>query len=718
VRSSRRTEVRLPSAGVAGRTSRAPWALLCAFAAALLYGCFARGAGDEPAASWLELAIAIIAMTAAAAWLYGNGLALRTTRLGVLGIAGLVLFAAWAAVSITFSITPDRSWAEANTVVAYALAVFVGMLLGSSLPRAAERLGLALSAVALVVALYAFAAKATPGILGLDTNGGLARLRTPLGYWNALALVCVTGTYPLLRAAADPHRRPWPRVAALVGVFLLVTVLGMTYSRGAIIALVVGALAFVALTTERVRTTVLMLSAAAATAPPLTVALGRPDLTGNFVPLARRTDDGVVLLVAFLFAGLLLAAWARALIALESGRMFTPARGRAVGRPAALIAAGLVAVAVIAFVASGAAGRAFDRFKDVRKTASVTDPSRLLSTTSGYRWVWWREAAGAFSDKPVAGWGAGSSPFTHLMYRKNTLSVQQPHSVPLQWLSENGLVGFGFVLAAFIALVAAGLDRVRAQPWAVAGAPNDRGAAAALLAIGAAWLAQAFLEWTWDIPAVTLPLFVALGVLAARPVRAPAPASARGPALIGAAVAFVLFAVSAGLPAIARTQVDSALSIAGQDQVSAGRLRDAAAKAELSARLNPLAVDGLLAGAEIAARRGRAEEATRALLRAVRRQPYDAAAWAQLALIEFRRGDFPGMRRAARRAVALDPFNGRWFGLADRAFGATLVPSGSATAIGAPLPAAATPAPVEAAVTPSPAPVAAATVPTVAPPGR
>jgi hypothetical protein len=225
---------------------------------------------------------------------------------------------------------------------------------------------------------------------------------------------------------------------------------------------------------------------------------------------------------------------------------------------------------------------------------------------------------------------------------------------------------------------------VRQLPWAVADAPPERGAAAALLAIAVAWVAQALLEWSWDIPAVTLPVFLALGVLAARQ-RQPAPVAARGPALTAVTVGFTLFAVSALLPAIAATQTDSALAIAGKDGVGAERLRDAAHKAELAAQLNPLDDDPLLASAQVAVRRDHDEEATRTLLRAVDRQPYDSEAWARLALTEFGRGDVPGVRRASLRALSLDPFNPRWLGLAGRAFGGTLIPSGSATAGGTPL---------------------------------
>src|SRR4051812_46975259 len=206
--------VRLPSPpGMAvASTARAPWALLVAFTACLVYACFAGGASDLPAQSWTQLALALVATGAVAAWLYGNGLSLRFSRTGAVGLAGVVAFAAWAVISIAYSVAPDRSWAEANTVLAYALAGLVGVLLGSSLPRAAERVGLALGLATIPVALYALGGKTVPGfhvgdLIDLDHTGNFNRLRAPLGYWNALALTCVVGALPLLRAAADPRRR-------------------------------------------------------------------------------------------------------------------------------------------------------------------------------------------------------------------------------------------------------------------------------------------------------------------------------------------------------------------------------------------------------------------------------------------------------------------------------------------------------------------------------
>ncbi|MEJ7893004.1 MAG: O-antigen ligase family protein [Solirubrobacteraceae bacterium] len=674
-----------------GTTARAPWALLAALGACLFYASAAEGTTALVPRGWLQLALAVVALGAAAGWLYGRGLSVTASRSGWIGLGLLTGFAVWAAASIAWSVAPDRSWAEANTVLAYALATFGGIVLGSSLDRAPERAGLMIAGAMVPIALYALAGKVLPAvdIAGLSFNhtADFARLRAPLGYWNALALACVAGLLPLLRCAADPWRRPRVRLPALVGVFLFALVLGMTYSRGGLLALMVGVVVLLALSTERVRTLVLALSAAIATVPPLAIALGRSDLTGDGVPLGARVDDGLVLLVVTVVTAALLAVWGRAVIALEHSATFTPARGRAVGRPIVLGAAGIVALAAGLFAVTGGAARAFDDFTDVREAASITDPNRLLSRNSGNRWVWWREAAGAFSDRPVAGWGAGSFPVTHRLYRKRALDVQQPHSVALQWLAEDGLVGFVLAAGALGALLAAGLARVRAQPWALAGAPGERGAAAALLAVATAWIAQSFLEWSWDIPGVTVPMFVALGVLAARPrTGAARPVATRGPALTAAAAAAVLFALSVALPALSARATNAALADTAALEVSPEELADAAARAEFAARLNPLAAEPLLDAATIAARRGRDDEARAYLLDAVRRQPFNARAWSRLGTVEFERRDSDGVRRALAKTLELDPASRQAVAFAAQAALGAAPPGESASATGAPLP--------------------------------
>ena len=78
----------------------------------------------------------------------------------------------------------------------------------------------------------------------------------------------------------------------------------------------------------------------------------------------------------------------------ERSPRFTPARGRAIGRPLARAAAVALVGLTAVWIVTGGASRAVDDFRDVKSAASLSDPNRLLSSNSGNRWVWWEEAAG------------------------------------------------------------------------------------------------------------------------------------------------------------------------------------------------------------------------------------------------------------------------------------------------------------------------------------
>src|SRR5439155_4312868 len=175
--------------------------------------------------------------------------------------------------------------------------------------------------------------------------------------------------------------------------------------------------------------------------------------------------------------------------------------------------AAVAAVAVVAGCAYAIADhtRIWHSFTTVKQDRQY-DPARLVSTNSGNRWVWWKEAAGAFSDKPIGGWGAGSFGTVHLLYREQPLGVQQPHNVELQWLSETGIIGFVLALGGVLMLFAAAARRL-AQ---MAGG-RERELAVALTAAAAGWLVHGLVDWDWDIPAVTLPPLIFLGVIAAAP---------------------------------------------------------------------------------------------------------------------------------------------------------------------------------------------------------
>ena len=84
---------------------------------------------------------------------------------------------------------------------------------------------------------YALGQKLFPGLhvagrVHLNQTGPLPRLQEPLGYWNALALFIAMGAPIALALAVDSSRRRRARLAALVGLELMLLAVGFTYSRG------------------------------------------------------------------------------------------------------------------------------------------------------------------------------------------------------------------------------------------------------------------------------------------------------------------------------------------------------------------------------------------------------------------------------------------------------------------------------------------------------
>jgi hypothetical protein len=671
---------------------------LCALGlgAAVAYAAFADGAIALPNEARLQVGVAALALFAVCALLFAPGMRIAAPAAGWAGLVALALFTVWTGVSLAWSIAPDGTWGELNRALDYVLVTVVALAVGSALPRALERAALGYLAIAAVVALYALGGKAAPGVhigglIDLNQTAFFSRLRAPLAYWNALALFCVLAVPVAIRVATERTRRM--STAALVALVLLLVTIALTYSRGGIAALAIAVIALLAAGPDRVRALVAALAGVIGAAPALAVGFTRHDLTHDLVPVSQRTGDGLLFLaalivgcVAAVFLARLLEPYAERLAATRIPRR----RALALSGAAVVLAAaiGVAALAASQRGVSGTVSHAVSSFQSV-KYERQNDPARILQTNSGNRWVWWKEAAGAFSDKPLTGWGAGSFPLVHHRYRHNALEVLQPHSVPLQFLAEVGLVGTLLAAAALLLLAVAGGGRVAAGIRAErAGIPPGREHryATALAAAALAWLVHIWFDWDWDIPGVALPFFAFAGLLAARPLGMPARAFAPrregavvGPRLVALALAAAFLcaaAVSAALPSLANDHVQRATAAAAR-----GDLADAAEQADVARRLDPVAVDAILLEARVASVRRQFRFASQLLTQAVHRQPDNPDVWLGVARLELARGDVPAMRAAASRMLELDPVGsiGRVFFLSND------LGVRSATATGTPL---------------------------------
>ncbi|MEX2195699.1 MAG: O-antigen ligase family protein [Thermoleophilaceae bacterium] len=698
------------------RANRPAAALALAALALMAYAAFAGGGISIPDESRLQIGIAAVSAAALAGLLFAarRPHAAPTLRAaappaGWAGLALLGLFAVWNGISLAWSIAPENSWLDFNRMIGYALVAGLGLVIGASLPRAAERMALGFVALAAVVALYALGGKALPsldllGLVDLNHTADFSRLRAPFGYWNALGLFCVLAVPIALRAAADLERNRTTRILSELTLVPLLVTIGLTYSRGALLALLFAVALLVALSPDRLRLLAFAGAAVLGAAPALVLGFTSDPLTTDAVPVAERTDEGIAFLIA-LVAGVVLAAAAGWALRRWDEWVVMTARARRTAWRVTWIAGAVLSLGLLGAMndsergVGGTIEHQFDQFTET-KAEKTNDPGRILKTNSGNRWTWWEEAAGAWSDRPLAGHGAGSFQLLHLQYRENTLPVRDAHSVPLQFLAETGVIGALLALGGLALLAAAAVRRL----WR--GPAGQRPYVTALAAAISAYAVHMWFDWDWDVPAVTLPALLFLGILAARPpgaggseVRPLAPGREPGGRVgmlaLGVAMCCA-FALSALLPALARDRTSSAFehAAAGTPEELAAGARDA----EIARRLNPLSDDPTAAASAIAERRGRYDRAAQLLAEGVDRAPSDPQAWLRVATFNFRRDDLRAALPAAQRLAELDPR-----GESALLFLPALDPSvRSATATGTPLPRLVPPPPAPAPAAPAP----------------
>src|SRR5919197_309746 len=157
--------------------------------------------------AWCGLATAAVAAAFAIAAFAGLPRpALSQEALTALGF--LVAFVAWSGISVVWSIDGERSWAYLNRGLAYVAFAAVGLALGPYVRRWSYALA---GALALPLG-WALLGKAVPALGG---SGRIARLSSPIGYWNALGLLFAMALPLALWLAA---RREHPHLLRTLGV--------------------------------------------------------------------------------------------------------------------------------------------------------------------------------------------------------------------------------------------------------------------------------------------------------------------------------------------------------------------------------------------------------------------------------------------------------------------------------------------------------------------
>jgi hypothetical protein len=540
-------------------------------AAAVLLGA-AVFSGSVP---WVGLGALLLALALALPALAGRA---PRPQAALLPLAALVAFVAWQGVSVTWSVLPDRSWDYLNLGLVYLAFAACGVLLGT------RRLAPALALVLGATVVWALAGKVFPGLY--PDYARTARLRAPVDYWNALALL---GDFalPLGLWLATRTRA---RLAGLLLVFGWIVAILLAFSRGGVLVGVVVCAVWLALEERRAESLGALVVAGLPAAAVGGIAFLLEGVTADGQSDAVRAHDGRLF-------GLLLLAGIAVVAALS--------RLRVRERLLAVVVAAALAAAVVGVALN--AGRIWD------EGPVGSGPARVASANSNFRVTWWKQAARGFADRPVLGSGAGSFAYTNR--RERTTSFDQatePHDLPLQFASETGIVGLGL----FLALVAAAALALR--PRSV----EER----ALALVPLAYLLHGLLDYDWDFVAVTGPALLVLGALLARPPAAPRRNVLGAVAAVAAAVAAF---GSLLLPWLAERKT---LDAVAESPARVLELTDEARS------LDPLAVEPVFIAADAQLTLGRRREAWSLYLRATRMQPDNKETWFQLGQFELQIG--------------------------------------------------------------------------------
>jgi O-Antigen ligase len=493
-------ELSYPPAGVASAARARPAARADAAGFGLgavgVLGLGAAHGGYFPTAwGW-----AVVAFVAMLVWSLTVGAVRRPTALEGVFLGALLAFACWFALSSTWG-TVSAAIDEAVRALVYVAGAAVALSIVRRATVHAFLAGVLTATTAL--ACYALASRLFPDRIGTFDSVAAYRLSTPIGYWNALGLLCALGVLVAVGLAASTSS-PARAAFAAAPVPILLTTLYFTFSRGSFIALGIGLVVAIALDPRRIRLTATALTAGVPAALGVLACSRSVPLTNLQSTVARAAHDGhrlALLLLAFVVAS---AALTAALVLLRSVTATPPVVSRVY--PIALLAAAVIAVAFAVVHLGGpsaAARRTWHSFAATPPKPQADLRKRLFNFSGTGRVPLFKAALHDAEGHLIIGSGAGSYEAYWLAHRTIGAKVRDSHSLYLETLAEGGIVGLAILLLALGApLVAA----VRAR--------KRRGVAAATGAY-VAYLAGAAVDWDWEITSVTLAaIFVGVALLA------------------------------------------------------------------------------------------------------------------------------------------------------------------------------------------------------------
>jgi O-Antigen ligase len=614
-------------------------ALILLAPAALLYLAFNAG-GYFPSAP------GIVAIVLAQALVLRTTMAERPfegfSRALAVPLAALTLYAAWQLASTLWSHATARSLDAYDRTLLYVLALTLFGAVRYTRTRAGWLVRATMLALA-AICLVGLTSRVLPHTWPTTAQFFANRLNYPLTYWNAEGMVASMALILGFHLTADPDEHWGVRVCAAALLPAVGATLLLTFSRGSLGVAAVGLVAYCLLTRLHTLPTAL-LAAVPASAVAMRSAWDATALATNTPTSAQAVSQGhhVALVVAVCMA--VAAAVRLALVPLDRRIARAPVVRSPPPRNVRLgIGAGVAAVVLVLALALGAAGEArhaYDKFVNGTKEARVTNTrERLTDPANNGRLPLWQAAVDIFDAHPLRGTGAGTYQQFYPQYRTEAAYVTDTHSLYLQSLAELGLVG-GALIALVVGGVLVGLaTRIRGP---------DRALYAALSALVLAWAVHQALDWDWQMPAVTLPVFMLAGLALARP-------RAAGVGLRGLPANRTLVALGWLVLAVAPLLVSTSYARlqSGGRALQAGNCKTAKSKALSSLSLSAERPQAYAIVGVCDLRQGFAPAAVAAIGKATEYERQSWENWYWLAVARAAAGQDP--RPAARRALALNP---------------------------------------------------------------
>jgi hypothetical protein len=410
-------------------------------------------------------------------------------------LGALGAFCAWTALSATWAPVPYQASDDAQRVLLYLVVLAIAIAVWR--PRRAARWAEALLAAGtLIIALVGLAGRLLPSLVTQhSSNRAGGRLDQPLTYWNAEGALAAMGLILCARIAGGRERRTLTPAAAAAATVPLAMDLYLTFSRGALAALVAGLLVLVVAARSWSQLRALVICAGPCLAA--SVAAGLSDSVRGVRP--GDVSQGLVVLGVLVATAAVAGALTVLALRYESR---AASRRDVIPLPrgtAAVAAALVVGLVVIPIVVSG-------ENPPGAKTVSVGATNQRLSELGSNRPEYWRVAVDAFKEDPVR--GVGSSGFAVIWLQKRHISegVHDAHSLEIETLAELGLVGIA-MLAVLLGGAMLAIRRVHGADPVLAAGP---------LAALTAWALHSAIDWDWEMPALTLVAVILLGVMLAQ----------------------------------------------------------------------------------------------------------------------------------------------------------------------------------------------------------